>query len=1617
MRHLRFSWPVLVALSVVAARAEAAPPKPVVTSTAPASPANNNSPSVKGTSSAGVTIRVYATSNCSGSVRGTGTATAQGSWSVPVSVANDSTTTFYARASDASGDSPCSTTKVTYVEDSSAPGAPALTGTSPASPSSSTAPQVLGTAEASSTVRIYTTQSCSNLAATGTATALGTFAISVSVTANKTTKLYATATDAAGNVSGCSAGISYTNDNLAPAQPVLTGTTPASPSSSLQPTLRGTAEASANVDVFTQMGCAGPVAASGKADAAGAFAIPVTVTANATTRLTARARDAAGNVSACSASFISYTHDAMPPATPVFGGTYPPSPGSSLTPAVYGSTDAGAAVDLFEAADCAGTPVASAIADGGGLFSFAAVAVAANATTTFTARARDTAGNGSPCSAALSYTEDSIAPEAPVLAGTSPASPSNVSTQPTLNGTAEPGAIVVFYALPECGSVAVGSTVADAAGSFSLSLTVPANATTTLSAQAYDAARNWSPCSADLTYTHDAVAPAPPVLASTSPASPTNTSTTPALSGTAEPGAFIDVYTLPGCAGGVASSGGAGPDGAFSVTVAVAPDTTTTLSVLARDAAGNASGCSNDLDFTHDATPPSPPVFSGITAAADQASGTLSGRAESGSSVTLFSDADCTQSVAAGPGGSFAIDLATPAATTTYWASATDAAGNVSSCSARGITFAADHPECPDVPDDLAITRPPLYYEWMPYNQYLLWKDNPTLFSTYLAQLAHTRPDLVGPGGWFGENPFTEPSGSEWGPPGQADNGTSLKVYGAGTPMPANIILPQGVPDPSSLQARISEHLQYMGRYAGISNPFIYIDFGTQLLGNRGTCVPDPQTGMAGGPGCTGFWNFYWNHWGEFADAGMLPATRPPEPGTWLRQLEDPNAMADPCYCCALDPNNGLCDQSCDQACIADLKGLSFSYYPNKPDYYGPYHRYSVDVESEGWSQWWPQILKWNARAGFRTSFIDNVYFTNCWNEDCQDAYRAYLASHYSQAEIDRYFTVTTSLQWNHSFEAGWYHAANGDWANAYGRIFSGKLSPDVDGVGGEYSARLDGPGEYGTIATFPAPADSDYDFTVHYKTDPGVDATVTTWVGGVPTVTTLPASESWTSVTIRFFIPKTFNVYPVFKSQGRLWLDELWLSNVDTSSGQEVDPYPARTVSLYPGKDPSYAPEARFSASVAAWDSMVDERLQYLKNAVQSIPEGQGYKFITNSYFPRRAAEYFTREGQGLEAEYLMQEVGYPPGRYDVGDGTSYLRGIPVTSPVLMTNVFDWKWDHSKRFADEFAYALHLPVAYPTQYAHNADSVTLAHAEAAAFGGGAATELIVRYYESFFAPYLDPTLRGAIDDATVRFFDFVRGHKDLYSCLTSFAEIGVVLHDQPDRARQISAIRLANAIAGSGLTFDVLPRERVTATNLRRFRMVVLSDVDRLGEAEAQLYLDFMNAGGLVVVSGASAAYDDLGRYRTANPHTIWPPVALGPGIEQHPIGKGWLISAPAGASAADVSGWMAGHIRPDPGAFPGLDPEVSAKLRVAEWSGYARLVAHFVNFDVPHGASRGGEVTPLTDLVVKLPLPPGLPVPSSVTLHSPEGDSEGVKFTVAGGTVSFVIPSLHIYTIASIE
>jgi hypothetical protein len=208
---------------------------PNTLNTSPLSPGNTGGIFILGYADAGSTVNVYTTSDCSGSPVGSTTAFvypgSPGLWSIFTNVAPNSTTTFYATATNVAGwlTSACSTDSATYTYDATPPDAPTIS-VSPASPSTNTSPALIGSAEPGSTITIYKSTDCSGTAAaSGSAGDYASPGISVAVGLPSSTTFTATATDSAGNVSVCSPPVTYAACRSNPVVTTLSDSTGAYP--------------------------------------------------------------------------------------------------------------------------------------------------------------------------------------------------------------------------------------------------------------------------------------------------------------------------------------------------------------------------------------------------------------------------------------------------------------------------------------------------------------------------------------------------------------------------------------------------------------------------------------------------------------------------------------------------------------------------------------------------------------------------------------------------------------------------------------------------------------------------------------------------------------------------------------------------------------------------------------------------------------------------------------------------------------------------------------------------------------------------------------------------------------------------------------------------------------------------------------------------------------------------------------------------------------------------------------------------------------------------------------------------------------------------------------------
>lgn len=281
--------------------------------------------------------------------------------------------------------------------------------------------------------------------------------------------------------------------------------------------------------------------------------------------------DAAGNVSAASA--LSVTIDTVAPNAPVVSGN---SIVNSNQAQLSGTAEAGSTIKLLEGTTVLGTTVANA----GGAWSYTTGALT-NGTHTVTVTATDKAGNASAVASVNAAILDTVAPVAPIFTTYSPdtgkagdaITKSNVLT---VTGLAEANSAVKIYD----GSIVLGTTTANAGGTWSYTTPALADGLQVLTAIATDAAGNSSQASSPLGVIIDTIAPIAPVITSYTTAN--NVAT---LGGTAEANATVKIYD--GTA--LVTTFSANPSGTWSYTTNPLNGSNHVFTATATDVAGNSS--------------------------------------------------------------------------------------------------------------------------------------------------------------------------------------------------------------------------------------------------------------------------------------------------------------------------------------------------------------------------------------------------------------------------------------------------------------------------------------------------------------------------------------------------------------------------------------------------------------------------------------------------------------------------------------------------------------------------------------------------------------------------------------------------------------------------------------------------------------------------------------------------------------------------------------------------------------------------------------------------------------------------------------------------------------------
>ncbi|HZH04377.1 MAG TPA: Ig-like domain-containing protein, partial [Myxococcaceae bacterium] len=420
-----------------------------------------------------------------------------------------------ARAHAAAGNVGPFGASVAVTVDTTAPSAPSVLAPPAGSALSNPSPEVSGLAEPGARVDFFLD---GQPAGTAVADGAGIWAVTPSSTwSDGPHALSAQATDAAGNVSPVSAPVAVVVDTGAPMAPTVTGPVDGSAGYLDPPTVSGSAEPDAEVEVFVDGISVGTTTAT--EDGSWTFNPPAPL-GDGVHAFSARASDAAGNVGPIS-SEVRARVDTAAPAAPV---VLTPSSGALLNikkVQVSGTAEPGARVSVV----IDGAEVGSEVADASGAWSVTSPRLA-DGSHRVTARAFDPVGNEGPTSAQTLFTVDGGAPETVLTAF-----PAALSRFSEAAFAFESDDAPVTY---EC---RVDGTGAFFACEMPFSVTGLKDGEHRLEVRAVDAAGNADATPAMHVWLVDTVAPGAPTVSALS-----NGDQGVVFRGTTEPNATVDVF-------------------------------------------------------------------------------------------------------------------------------------------------------------------------------------------------------------------------------------------------------------------------------------------------------------------------------------------------------------------------------------------------------------------------------------------------------------------------------------------------------------------------------------------------------------------------------------------------------------------------------------------------------------------------------------------------------------------------------------------------------------------------------------------------------------------------------------------------------------------------------------------------------------------------------------------------------------------------------------------------------------------------------------------------------------------------------------------------------------------
>jgi regulator of replication initiation timing len=304
------------------------------------------------------------------------------------------------------------------------------------------------------------------------------------------------------------------------------------------------------------------------------------------------------------------------------------------------------------------------------------------------------------------------------------------------------------------------------------------------------------------------------------------------------------------------------------------------------------------------------------------------------------------------------------------------------------------------------------------------------------------------------------------------------------------------------------------------------------------------------------------------------------------------------------------------------------------------------------------------------------------------------------------------------------------------------------------------------------------------------------------------------------------------------------------------------------------------------------------------------------------------------------------------------------------------------------------------------------------------------------------PTKRlvlGSERSQVATYYRFISENRELFKGVKTMADVALLVSvptmvwyfvpalglfsGMPDGGYQKDVFGWARALESMGIPYDILllGMDGILSTDshtrLKSYSLIIAPELSHISDSHLQAVLDFLKAGGKLIVDSSFGIYDEM--------HNPRPSARLST-IFSHPnvlrterwLGRDYQLTLENFTPSQHLFSLMKSAVETSLTSrmvITNASQNVYISVLSQKWP-YERLIVHLVNYDYRYDSEKDWTI-PASNIGITLKIP-SMFDPANVTLISPDiSGAIPLIFQLGDGFLSFTVPSLKVWDIIVIE